>query len=237
MKEQILIILAILPVAIICKYIYEKDKEKESKRLLFKLLLSGMLSAILVIIISLILSALIPYFKLNNNMSFIQLLFQTFIKIALLEESMKLLMVYLFGYKSQEFDETYDIIIYSVFVSLGFAAFENIAYILTEGSIVLSITRGILSVPAHAFDALFMGYYLSLAKISQLQNNKKLEKNNLIKSIIVPTLLHGIYDFCLYSENSVIIIFFIFYIVFLYIVSINKLKYVIKNNSKLKQIK
>lgn len=234
MKEQILILLTILPIAIICKYIYEKDKEKESKHLLFKLFLSGMLSAILVIVINLTLSTLIPYYKFSNNVNFIQLFFQTFIKIALLEVCMKLLMIYSFGYKNQEFNETYDIIIYSIFVSLGFAALENISYILTEGSITLSITRGILSYPTHAIDALFMGYYLSMAKISKLQNNKKLERNNFIKSIIVPTILHGIYDFCLYSENNIIIIFFMFYIVFLYIVSINKLKYVIENNFKLK---
>lgn len=235
MKEQILIILAVLPIAIICKYIYEKDKEKESRRLLSKLLLSGMLAAVLVIIVSLILDVFIPCFKLDNNRSFLQLLFQTFIKIALLEEGMKLLMVYLFGYKSQEFDETYDIVIYSIFVSLGFAAFENLIYVLTEGSIMLSITRGILSVPTHAFSALFMGYYLSLAKILQLQNKKDLEKNNFIKSLIVPTVLHGIYDFCLYLENGIVIIFFIVYVVFLYVVSVNKLKYVIKNIAKLQK--
>ena len=233
MKEQFLILLAILPAIIICKYVYDKDKEKEPRGLLAKLFFSGILAAILVIIRSLILEALIPWLALEDNVSFARLLVITFIKVAMLEEGMKLLMVYLFGYKSQEFDETYDIIIYSVFTAIGFAAFENIAYVLSNGSVVIGIIRGLMSVPSHAFDALFMGYYLSLAKISSLKGSKQLEKGNLFKSLMIPTVLHGIYDFCLLSGNIPLIVFSIVFIIFLYIVSINKLNYVVKNNIKL----
>ena len=233
MKEQLLILLAILPIIIICKYVYDKDKDKEPRGLLSKLLLSGILAAILVIIISLILEALIPWLELTEGVSFARLLVITFIGIAMLEEGMKLLMVYLFGYKNQEFDETYDIIVYSVFVSLGFAAFENIIYILSDGGMTIGIIRGLMAVPSHAFDALFMGYYLSLAKVSSMNNNKQLEKKNMFKSLIIPTILHGIYDFCLLSGSIPLIIFCIVFIIFLYIVSINKLNYVVKNNIKL----
>ena len=34
-------------------------------------------------------------------------------------------MSYYIGYKSKEFDEFYDIVVYAVFVALGFAAFEK----------------------------------------------------------------------------------------------------------------
>lgn len=233
MKEQLLIILAILPTIIICKYVYDKDKDKEPRGLLSKLLLSGVLAAMLVIAISVVLEALIPWLVLTDDVSFARLLVIAFIRIALLEEGMKLLMVYLFGYKNQEFDETYDIIIYSIFVSLGFAAFENIAYILSNGSIAIGIIRGLVSVPSHAFDALFMGYYLSLAKISNIKNAKQLERKNFFNSLIIPTTLHGIYDFCLMSGNIPLILFSIVFVIFLYIVSINKLNYVVKNNIKL----
>ena len=232
-KEQLLILLAILPAIIICRYVYNKDKYKEPRWLLSKLLLSGMLAAILVIIFSTILELLIPQLALTKDISFSRLLVVTFIKIALLEEGMKLLMVYFFGYKNEEFDETYDIIIYSVFVSLGFAAFENIAYVLSDGTITVGIIRGLMAVPAHAFNALFMGYYLSLAKISNLKEKKELEKENIFKSLIIPTILHGIYDFCLLSGNIPLILLAIIFIIFLYIVSINKLNYVVKNNIKL----
>lgn len=233
MKEQLLILLAILPIIIICKYVYDKDKDKEPRGLLSKLLLSGILAAILVIIISLVLEVLIPWLELTEGVSFARLLVITFIGIAMLEEGMKLLMVYLFGYKNQEFDETYDIIVYSVFVSLGFAAFENIIYILSDGGMTIGIIRGLMAVPSHAFDALFMGYYLSLAKVSSMKNNKQLEKKNIFKSLMIPTILHGIYDFCLLSGSIPLIIFCIVFIIFLYIVSINKLNYVVKNNIKL----
>ena len=82
-------------------------------------------------------------------------------------------------------------------------------------------------------NALFMGYYLSLAKISNLKEKKELEKENIFKSLIIPTILHGIYDFCLLSGNIPLILLAIVFIIFLYIVSINKLNYVVKNNIKL----
>ena len=51
---------------------------------------------------------------------------------------------------------------------------------------------------------IFMGYYLTIAKQAHLDGNKEQEKLNKIKSILVPTLLHGIYDFCLMIINGIL---------------------------------
>ena len=45
---------------------------------------------------------------------------------------------------------------------------------------------------------MIMGYYLSLAKVYASQGRKDLEKRNIVLSVVVPTILHGIYDFCLF---------------------------------------
>ena len=67
-------------------------------------------------------------------------------------------MTYLISYKHEEFDELYDIIIYSVFTALGFAAFKNILYVLGTETYMEGVQVGVLgsllAVPGHAS----MGY-------------------------------------------------------------------------------
>ena len=52
MQQVILFILAILPIALICRYIYTKDSEKEPTSLLVGLVVSGISSCLLVFIIT-----------------------------------------------------------------------------------------------------------------------------------------------------------------------------------------
>ena len=228
------LIIAILPVFLICLYTYKKDKGKEPIRLLIKLFLSGILSCFMVLLISAILEKIFPFLFMGKGAGFIGLLLQTFIGIALVEEGCKFIMSYINGYKSVEFDELYDIILYCIVVSCGFAAFENILYIFTSDyAFTVGIMRGFLAVPGHASDALFMGYYLSLAKLASLKGNKQLEKKNMMLSILIPTILHGVYDFCTLSEVPALMIVFIVFVIVMYALSIKKLRYVAKNNINL----
>ena len=99
------------------------------------------------------------------------------------------------------------------------------------GAIRLGITRALLAVPGHACDSIFMGYYLTLAKQAMIQGNTSLENTNKIKSIIVPTILHGFYDFCLFAKGDYFIIIFFVFVVFLYIFSLKKIKHLSETNS------
>lgn len=234
MKTLILLLLAILPIIIIGTYIYQKDRNKEPLKLLIKLFVFGILSCFLVLFISELISKIIPFFNLDvNKMNFTQILIYTFIGIALIEESCKWLMVYKIGYNNKELDEVYDAIVYAVFVSLGFAFFENILYVLGENSIGVGISRGLLAVPGHVCDAIFMGYYLSVAKMHSKKKNKHKERKNIYKSIIIPTVLHGIYDFCILSGQSILVLVFFTFVINLYIVSIKKVKETSNTTEKL----
>ena len=122
--NEILLIIAILPVILLGTYIYKKDKHKEPSSLLVKLFISGIISTFIVVIVSVIATIIFPF--LNENyatMSALEFFVYIFISIALLEEVCKWIMSYYIGYKNKEFDEFYDIIVYAVFVALGFAAF------------------------------------------------------------------------------------------------------------------
>lgn len=223
--QGLLLVIAILPVLLLGSYIYKKDKNKEPKSLLVKLFTSGIISCFLVLLISTALTYIFPFLaKDQGTMNFLEFSFYIFIFIALIEESCKWLMSYHIGYKNKEFDEIYDIIVYAVFVALGFAAFENILYVFQIGSVQVGIMRGLLAIPGHVCDGIAMGYYLSLAKYHQTLGNKKETRSNKIKSILIPVLYHGIYDYCCLAGTNIILLVFIVFIIFLYTVSLKRVK-------------
>lgn len=232
MRWILLFIIAVLPVIIICWYIYKKDRNKEPSKLLVQLFTDGIFSCFLVVLISEIMEKFIPFLEKDvGSMNNFEILFYSFIGVALVEEFCKWYYVHKDGYKSKAFDEKYDIIVYAVFVSLGFAFLENILYVFLNDSISVGITRALLAVPGHACDSIFMGYYLTKAKYAKIKGNNKLELQNKIKSILVPTILHGIYDFCLFIKYDFFMLIFFVFVVFLYIATINKIKELAATNS------
>lgn len=233
-NKGLLLILAVLPVLLILLFVYKKDKTKEPLSLLLSFFAKGIFSCFLVLIISEILGAFLPFMnKELEAMNFIEVFLYAFIGVALVEEFCKWLMVYYGGYNHKEFDEIYDILVYSIFVSLGFAFFENLLYVFNSGSLSIALLRAVSAIPGHACDAVFMGYYLSLAKQCRVLKRPEQEKTFLIKSVFIPALLHGIYDFCLMSGNALFVIVFLVFVVYLYIVSIKKLNKLSKVNKNL----
>lgn len=232
---SVLMFLAVLPVILILVFVYNKDKEKEPISLLAKLFFLGIISCFLVLIVSGILELFLPFMhKKLADQSFIETILYVFFGVALVEESCKWIMLYKGGYNHKEFDEAYDIIIYAICVSLGFAFFENILYVVGSGSIATAIARAISAVPGHACDAVFMGYYLSMAKQYYYQKDLEKEKKNVILSIVIPTILHGIYDYCLMSGFTLLIFVFLVFVVFLYVISLKKIKQLSEFNKKIK---
>lgn len=234
MYQLILLIISVLPIIIIGKYIYNKDKEKEPTNLLAKLFIYGLLATILVIIISIILEYIFSFLSNNTEqLNTIELMIKVFIEIALIEEFSKWIVIYKIAYNHEEFNEFYDMIVYAAFVSLGFACIENILYVLSSG-IGTGILRALLSVPGHACYGVFMGYYLGLAKISKNNQRKDLTKKNLLLSITIPTMLHGIYDYCLISKKIVLLLLLLIFIIILYIKTFKKIKKISKITEKIK---
>jgi RsiW-degrading membrane proteinase PrsW (M82 family) len=81
-------------------------------------------------------------------------LFTSFIVAALVEETMKVAMVYAVAWDRRAFDERMDAVVYGARAGLGFALVENILYLLgqveLEGLLVTWILRAVLAVPGHA---------------------------------------------------------------------------------------
>lgn len=211
LKTVLLFILALLPILILGYYTYSMDKEKEPKKVLIKLFLGGIGSVIITIILSLILQKIFPYFDSDvNSYSPFKLLLYTFFIVSFVEELSKFIVTYKLSYYNKEYDELYDMIVYSVFVALGFAWIENLLYVF-NGGIKIAINRLLFAVPTHASVAVFMGYYLSMAKLCDEHKKVKLKRYNMFLSLLIPIVLHGIYDYLVYSNNyTLFLLFFIF---------------------------
>lgn len=233
-SKGLLLFFAVLPVVLILAFVYKKDKDKEPLMLLLSFFFKGIFSCFLVLTISEILGAFLPFMnKEVNMMTFTEVFLYAFVGVALVEEFCKWLMVYFGGYNHREFDEIYDILVYSIFVSLGFAFFENLLYVFNSGSLSIAILRAVSAIPGHACDAVFMGYYLSMAKQCRILKKFDKEKSFLVKSVFIPAVLHGIYDFCLMSGRILFVLVFLVFVVYLYVVSIKKLNKLSGSNRSL----
>lgn len=231
---NVLLFLAIIPVIVIMTYVYSKDRNKEPTKLLVKLFLCGILSCFITLALSDVLEMIIPLFASDTKyFTEIEMILYVFIDIALVEEFSKWIMAYNIGYKSEEFDEIYDSIVYAVFVSLGFACFENILYVFANQSVGVGILRGILSVPGHACYGLYMGYFLSLSMLFSKRGRPDLERRYLILSLVVPAILHGIYDYCLMSGIMILFGIFLVFVILLFVFSIKRLKKIANDTTQL----
>ena len=153
---------ALIPAAILFVRIYQLDRiEKEPHRLLGTLILCGALSALP--------AAGIQFFASRalagalNRRSAVFLLLDNFLVVAVSEEICKIAPVRLAAWKHPAFDYRFDAVVYSVSSALGFAAVENILYVV-QSDLRTAVSRAVLSVPGHFFFAVAMGLLLSRAK-------------------------------------------------------------------------
>jgi len=187
---MVLLLSALAPVAAVIVYIYVKDKyEKESKRYLtLAFVLGGIVSIIITTILYMFFDLFLP---LPNDYSIWQQFVKAFFVVGFIEEFSKYLMVRGFLQPRTVFNEPYDGIIYAVMVSMGFAAVENIMYVI-QGGMEVALLRAFTAIPAHATFGIIMGYYMGKAKFS-----KKKYKWNLV-GLFTAVLFHGAYDFFLF---------------------------------------
>ena len=201
---MLLFFLAVLPIFIFLAIVYLCDQNKEPISLLLKLFLGGFLVSLFVGVINYYFDP-IMYF---DGKSSIYIFLYYFGYVAFIEEVLKWICVYFIGYKSKEYDERYDILLYSIVVSLGFAFLENIFYVMYRGYMA-ALLRAFIAVPAHLCYGTFMGYFLSKFK----ECNKSKYKG---MSLVIPILIHGLYDWILFYPQTFMVILFYLFVILLF---------------------
>ncbi len=213
-----LILLAVAPGAALVIFLLINDRyDREPARLLIKIFVMGMLVTIPTIVVELT----GQYFNIFSGI--LGKAIEAFIVVGLSEEFFKRRVVLRYAYFNPAFNERLDGIIYCGIAALGFATLENIFYVISYYAIQpdLWITRALVSVPVHMLLGIIMGYYLALAKYCPHPGKCR---GYMTKSLLIPALLHGAFDFVLMSEYQLLSLLFIPIVAYLWISSLIKLR-------------
>jgi RsiW-degrading membrane proteinase PrsW (M82 family) len=138
--------------------------EKEPERLIYLTFFAGALATVPSVLLE------IPFqIRTPDHPPLLRELFFFFLWVAIIEETFKFLAVRLTVYRSSQFNEVMDGMIYMVSAAMGFAATENVGYMMGFGFSV-GLSRAILSYLAHLSFSAILGYYMAKTKIEKNGN-------------------------------------------------------------------
>lgn len=211
-------------------YFNIKDSYKpEPRRLLLRTFVLGVLSGGLALGIYRILD----WFGISTDNVFelSESLLRCILLIGLVEEGIKFMVARLVVFRWKSFDEFIDGMVYASALAIGFAALENFIY-MPYLSWPLQLTRTLSSPLTHSLWAIIWGFGISRAFFST---------NNRVKgffwqsgTLLLSAVLHGLYDFLLFSYEKTYLASGIVLIVWMFlIVRVSRLKR-IKTNKSLK---
>lgn len=213
----ILIAAAIIPAAFLMFWVYKSDHlEKESPRMIWRLVIAGVLAALIALVLEKFFGFILNISIDSSSQAYNVVLY--FIIVAFSEEGAKYFMLWLRSWRSVEFDCQYDGVVYAVFVSLGFAVWENISYVLMYG-FSTALVRAVTAIPGHACFGVFMGVFYSIAKKFWLRRQNGLSHLFRVLAVIVPALIHGAYDYIASSDAKGRTWYFIIFIAVLFAIS------------------
>jgi RsiW-degrading membrane proteinase PrsW (M82 family) len=214
-----LLALAIIPGILIIAYVYKKDRvEKEPIGMIIRLVILGAFSCIPAAFFESLEAEVLPSYP-KGSLEYA--LINAFAMAAFTEEIVKYLALRIGSWRSKAFNYRFDGVVYGVSAAVGFALFENVMYV-SEYGLQTAIVRAFTAVPLHAFCGVFMGAFYSYAKKASIMG-KSTFKYTLL-ALIVPMLIHGIYDTMAFMGDGAITYVFLIFVVLLYIIAISTIK-------------
>ena len=211
----IYVLAAVLPAIFLMRYVYRQDQiEPEPVGLLASLVWKGVLAALAAIVLESLGQMVLDGQVSQDNPNYVYYL--AFLVVAAVEEGTKLFFLYRRTWKEPDFNYRFDAIVYAVFVSLGFAAFENVKYVFSYG-LSVALPRAILAVPGHMGFAVFMGIFYGRAKRCADWGNRFGCKANLVLSYLLPVALHGVYDSCCMTGTGRSTAVFVIFVLVMYL--------------------
>ncbi len=117
------------------------------------------------------------------------------------EESLKLLVVMLFVWRKDYFNEVMDGVLYLAAASMGFAGLENVYYVMNaeEDMLATGLVRALTAVPQHAISSGIMGYCVGRAKVTATGTAAS---RWIAGGLGAAIGIHGLYDWCLMSRGT-----------------------------------
>jgi protease PrsW len=122
--------------------------------------------------------------------------------VAAPEEIVKILAIFAVSARRRPFADPMDTVVYGAAVGLGFAAYENLAYLVRHEEIWQSLAalRSVLTVPFHAALGIIAGAYLAIARSGTALGAHRHHRDwarisSFILMLFVPLALHAAFDF------------------------------------------
>ncbi len=216
--NYLLVVAAVLPAAFLMIRVYHSDRlERESSRMIRSLIIAGIVSTLLAQIEERVGQTILNLFVPQNTRLYNMILYYGIVAIA--EESSKYLFMKRRTWNNPEFNCQYDGVVYAVIVSLGFALWENINYVLAYG-MSTAIIRALTAVPGHACFGVFMGVFYGIARKHENWGNKDTSRFMRFLSLFVPMTLHGAYDYIATLQTTFSSLYFLGFIAVMFIISL-----------------
>ena len=202
------LLITIVPSILILLYFFLSDKFKEPK---------GSIALVFFLGICICLPAGYVNSFMENNFKdiFSERLLFSFLGPAWCEELLKFIILYFIVLKRNEFNERMDGIVYGVAVSLGFATLENYEYVFVLAEqweidpYQMALLRSYSAVPMHGLNGCIMGFYFGMYAFTA---NKKY----LILCLLIPFIIHGLYNFLYYPYHFMILGILVIYTIVLH---------------------
>src|SRR6202790_3590871 len=129
--------------------------------------------------------------------------------VALPEEAVKILVIVAISARRRPFADPMDTVVYGAAAGLGFAAYENLAYLVRHAEMwpSLAALRSVLTVPFHGALGIIAGAYLSMGRSgtalgAHRQHRDWARISSRILMLFAPVALHAGFDFPLLTLQS-----------------------------------
>lgn len=216
------ILAAVLPAVFLMRYIYRLDTvEKEPPALLGVLVAQGVLAALAAIVLEGAFQRVLSAVMDSGSVAYTVV--KAFLGVAAIEEGAKLFFLRRRTWRDPNFNYRFDGVVYAVFVSLGFAAFENVEYVLYYG-LSVALPRALLAIPGHMGFAVFMGVFYGRAKLCADCGSPGGVRANLWAGYLIAVLLHGIYDTCAMLGGGTPALLFAAFVIVMYVAVLRRVR-------------
>lgn len=181
--------------AIFWLWFWLKNEDSEEPEPIGLILMSFILGGLMVFLAIFIEKYSLNFIKLDNT---------KIIVWAIIEEILKLLATIAIIYKNRNVNTPIDYPMYFIAVALGFAAFENVLYLMnpfgTDGAVVGMLTGNLRFLGAtllHAISSAMIGSALGLAFFIE-----KYKKTYLFLGLMCAIILHSVFNFFIMKEGG-----------------------------------
>lgn len=184
---------AVIPALFLLAYVYRQDRvEKEPPRLLALLVLQGIFATAIAKVLERAGLFVVSSVAREGTVLFSALLY--FGVVGFAEEGAKYFLLKRRTWGIPDFNCRFDGVVYAVFVSMGFALWENLGYVFTYG-IGTALIRAVTAIPGHACFGVYMGCWYGQAFAFHCQGDEPRSRTCRRMAVVLPAVLHGAYDF------------------------------------------